>query len=301
MQQTPCEPPPLERLVEDAAERALAVPRRPQRIVALTPALAALVVEVGAGDRLVGAARTPADQLVLAERVAALGSPRRLEVARLVAQAPDLVLGDLRVTLRRQIDDLVAAGLPLYLTALYSLDDALAQLGEIGDLVDGDVAAVDGLRRRARGAVERARRGALSVRPRWRVFCPVRRDPWVTLGQDSLLWEILSTVGAEPLFAGDHTRPRQRVTLAAVAAARPEAILLPDGPHRFTEEDALALAPLAPTVLVDHRLLTWGGVGLLGLEGLGHLLGRLSGRSTLIEPPPTDGRGGRAAGASSWI
>ena len=49
------------------------------------------------------------------------------------------------------------------------------------------------------------------------------------------------------------------MTLEEVAALKPEAILLPDEPYRFNEGHIPEFAGIAPTAVVDGKLLWWYG------------------------------------------
>ena len=78
--------------------------------------------------------------------------------------------------------------------------------------------------------------------------------------------DMLATCGGENVFAG---LPRRypEVTLADVALARPEVILLPDEPYRFRRAHIpdFSVHPEIPALrdgrvhLVDGKLLSWYG------------------------------------------
>ncbi|MYH68263.1 MAG: cobalamin-binding protein, partial [Dehalococcoidia bacterium] len=68
---------------------------------------------------------------------------------------------------------------------------------------------------------------------------------------------ILAAAGGTNVLA-DRTRYPE-VTLDEVAELRPEAILLPDEPYRFKEDHIPEFAGIAPTAVVDGKLLWWYG------------------------------------------
>lgn len=104
------------------------------------------------------------------------------------------------------------------------------------------------------------------ARRRVRVFCPIWRNPWMTVNRDTYVHDMLTLAGGENVFAG---RPERypTVTLDQMAAARPEVILLPDEPYRFRRVHVQDFAPYGdvPAVrdgrlhLVDGKLLAWYG------------------------------------------
>jgi len=121
-----------------------------------------------------------------------------------------------------------------------------------------------------------ARRPAPGVR----VFCPVWRDPWLAVGADTYIHDLLQLCGGENVFAEHSDRRYPRVVLDEVVAAAPEVILLPDEPYRFGPADAAEVARLdVPAArsgrihLVDGTLVSWYGPRILpAIERLCSLL-----------------------------
>jgi ABC-type Fe3+-hydroxamate transport system substrate-binding protein len=112
----------------------------------------------------------------------------------------------------------------------------------------------------ARHAATRAR---LAGRVPARVFCPIWRQPYMTLNGDTYVHDMLLTCGGLNVFASAATRYPQ-VTLDDVAAAAPEVILLPDEPYRFRRVHAADFEPYpalrpARVRFVDGKLLSWYG------------------------------------------
>ncbi len=104
------------------------------------------------------------------------------------------------------------------------------------------------------------------VRGRAGVFCPIWRNPYMTINRDTYVHDMLRLCGGQNVFA-ERSERYPKVTLDEVAAARPEVILLPDEPYRFRKAHVQDFAPYetVPAVregrihLVDGKLLTWHG------------------------------------------
>lgn len=271
------------RLLQDALERELSVPETPARIVSLVPSLTELLFDLGAGPRVVAVSRycsEPAGQLDALPRV---GGQKDPEVARIIALAPDLVLAVKEENHRRDVDALEAAGIAVYVADVRTLEDAVALIGEIGDLVDGEPARCDALRERVRAGIAVARLSAAGRRP-VRVFCPVWRDPWMACSTDTFMHEVLAVCGAIPVLAGNPAHRYPKVTLEQVRAARPEAILLPDEPYAFGPADVAELAAIAPAEVVDGKVLQWYGGRTAGIAALADAVARLAPYSTRQVP-----------------
>jgi ABC-type Fe3+-hydroxamate transport system substrate-binding protein len=258
------------RLVEDALERHIEVPDTPRRIVSLVPSLTELLFAVGAGERVVGVSRycsEPAGRLDAMARVGGQKDPDREAIAAL---APDLVLAVKEENLARDVAALADRGLQVYVADVHTVEDALALIGEVGDLVDGEPQLVEELRAAAAAGVAEARRLA-PVEP-VPVFCPIWRDPWITISPDTYMFDVLRSCGGRAVPAGRPDQRYPKVKLDAVRAARPRCILLPDEPYRFGPADAAELAAIAPAHLVDGKLLGWYGVRTAGIAAVARLL-----------------------------
>jgi ABC-type Fe3+-hydroxamate transport system substrate-binding protein len=102
----------------------------------------------------------------------------------------------------------------------------------------------------------------------------------MTVNGDTYVHDMLSVCGGDNVFAGVPKRYPE-VTLAEIAGARPDVILLPDEPYRFRRAHFADFAPHPeiPAVrdgrlhLVDGKLLSWYGPRIArALEALPPLL-----------------------------
>jgi ABC-type Fe3+-hydroxamate transport system substrate-binding protein len=90
---------------------------------------------------------------------------------------------------------------------------------------------------------------------------PVWRRPWVVLGGDTFAGDVLRRLGVANVYADDPQR-YPRPSLEQIQARRPELVVLPDEPYRFTEKDGPEAFPGVPAALISGRHLTWYGPSL---------------------------------------
>ena len=104
------------------------------------------------------------------------------------------------------------------------------------------------------------------------------RDPWMTVGGDTYISDVMARGG----FANVCAESTRYPTLApeAIAALAPEAVLLSSEPYPFAEKHVAELRPLAPeaeVVLVDGEAFSWYGSRMRSAPGaLGALRQRLT-------------------------
>ena len=140
------------------------------------------------------------------------------------------------------------AGLAVWATVIESVPEALASLrrpptGPLGLQVPDWLAAA-----------EQAWRPLVPEPGAWRrVVVPVWRDPWMVVGARTFTGDVLVRLGLDNVFgAGPGGYPR--VEAAAIRAAAPDVVLLPDEPYPFTAADGPEEFPAQRVVLVSGLL-----------------------------------------------
>ena len=223
-----------------------------QRIVSLIPSTTELLCDLGLAEALVGITvycREPAELLRGKTRI---GGEKDPDLARIRALAPDLVIANVEENRREHVDTLRGWGLAVHVTYPRTAADAIAMIRELG--------AVTGTAARAGALADEldtrlhATRSATARRPPARAFYAIWREPYMTIGADTYIHDVLAACGAANVFADAGDR-YPAVTLDEVAARRPDVILLPDEPFRFRRAHLADFAPYADVPAVrDHRI-----------------------------------------------
>ena len=236
----------------------------PARIVSLIPSTTELLCRLGLADALVGVTaycREPADLLRGKARV---GGEKDPDLERIRALAPDLVIVNVEENVREHVDTLRGWGLAVHVTYPRTTADALAMIRELGR-VTGTQARAEALADELQTLLDRTR-AAAARRPPARVFYAIWREPYMTIGGDTYIHDVLAVCGAANVFA-DAGERYPAVTLDEVAARRPDVILLPNEPFRFRRAHFADFEPYAdiPAVrnrrihLVDGKAFSWHG------------------------------------------
>jgi ABC-type Fe3+-hydroxamate transport system substrate-binding protein len=223
----------------------------PRRIVSLVPSLTeALAVTVP--DRLIGATdwcTHPPDLDVV--RVRGTKNPDRKAI---LAAAPDLVVANREENRRLDVDRLRAAGLPVWVTVIESVDAALRSMRRLftNVLAAGEPGWLS-------SAAEEWSRPV--PQPALRVAVPIWRDPWMVVGARTFTGDVLARLGLVNVFGTSDER-YPRLELEQLQHAGADLVLLPDEPYVFTADDGPEAFPDVRTVLVSGRELTWYGPSL---------------------------------------
>jgi iron complex transport system substrate-binding protein len=206
--------------VFDDAGRKVSLQRAATRIVSLAPHATELLFAAGAGPRVVGVAAY-SDFPPEAARLPQVGDAHALDLERIVALRPDLVVAWLSGNSRQQVEKLAARGIPVFYSEPARVEEVAANLQRLGQLAgSGEAGSASANRLRSELVeLERSYRDAPPVR----LFYEIWHEPLMTLNGRHFVSDVLARCGARNIFA-DLTPLVPTVSLEAVIAAAPQVI-----------------------------------------------------------------------------
>ena len=229
-------------------------PARPaRRVVSLVPSLTESVA-VTRPEALAGATQWCTHPAGLdVPRVRGTKNP---DLAAIAGLRPDLVLANQEENRKLDVERLRAAGVPVWVTVIRSVDEALSSMRRM---------FTEGLGWPVPGWLDEARDAWAAPPParRLRAAICVWRDPWMVVGRDTFTGDLAGRLGLDNIY-GDHAERYPHVELAGLLAARPDVVVLPDEPYVFSETDGPEAFPGLRCALVPGRDLTWYGPSLVG-------------------------------------
>lgn len=237
----------------DALGQAVRLDSPPRRIVSLVPSQTELLADLGLDEEVVGLTRFCIHPEGWKQRKAIVGGTKQVRVEKVRALAPDLVLANREENTRADVEAL-AAFAPVYVTDVATVAEALAMIRTVGLLV-GREAEADALTTDIETGF-----ASLSSSPSLRAAYLIWRAPWMAVGGDTFVSDVMARAGFANVFA-ERTRYPE-VTAADLRAARPDVLLLSSEPYPFREKHLVeveALAADVPAVLVDGELFSWYG------------------------------------------
>jgi ABC-type Fe3+-hydroxamate transport system substrate-binding protein len=272
----------------DTLGRAVQIPHAPQRLVSLVPSITEALFCFGRGPQVVGITDYCTEPAAAVATKTKVGGTKNPDIATILTLRPQLVLAVAEENRRQDVEQLAAAGVAVYVFAPRTVRDGIDLLWRVADLVDCRSEVTGQMQ-----AIEQAYAETVALvahRQRVRVFCPIWKDPYMTINADTYVHDVLWVCGGENIFAhrqrrfplaadlgqqpeatGERSTERDRryprITLAEMAALRPEVILLPDEPYAFSEADIADFTPFpeVPAVrsgriwLIDGKMVGWYG------------------------------------------
>jgi ABC-type Fe3+-hydroxamate transport system substrate-binding protein len=260
--------------------------RTPQRIISLVPSLTEALFAFGLEHRIVGITDYCAEPQPQVRAKTRLGGTKNPDIEAILQLRPDLVVANVEENRRDDIEYLQSRGIAVFVCFPQTIVAAMMTLQTLAQATRAEVQALPILAR-INSAYERTK--ALTTgRRKVRVFCPIWKDPWMTINRETFIHDMLDTCGGANVFAererrfplaadlgqrpegeATHVRGRDRryprVSLDEMAELMPEVILLPNEPYPFSEADRLDFSafPQVPAVhasrihVIDGKVVCW--------------------------------------------
>ncbi|MGH8426697.1 MAG: cobalamin-binding protein [Gammaproteobacteria bacterium] len=234
-------------LKDDLGNRiVLATPAK--RIVSLAPSVTEIVYAAGAGNRLVGVSAW-SDYPPAAKKLPQVGDAFRVDLERISALRPDLVIAAASATPPAAREALARLGLPILLLAPRKLEDIAREMRLVGRAAGtsqtADHAAADFLTERERLAQIYAGVRGISV------FYEISAQPLYTIGGEQIISQVLALCGGRNVFA-ELNSLAPVVDEGAVLARNPQAILTGNDAGAQARLDAWRRWPWLTAVKSDN-------------------------------------------------
>ena len=228
------------------------VSRPVRRVVSLVPSLTESVA-VTRAEALVGATDWCTHPPGL--DVARVRGTKNPNLAAITSLRPGIVLANQEENRRLDVERLRAAGIPVWVTVIRTLDEAITSLRRMFTVALGWP--------EPHWLIEAERVWRTPpAGPRLRAAIPVWRDPWMVVGSDTFTGDLAARLGLDNVYAS-HPERYPHVTLDDITARRPDIVILPDEPYSFSPADGPEAFPRQRVALVEGRSLTWYGPSLL--------------------------------------
>lgn len=207
--------------VSDDDGQLLSLERPAERIISLAPSLTELLFAAGAGDKLIATVEY-SDFPPAAARLPRIGRHDMLDLERILALAPDLVVAWQSGNPRASINRLRELDLTVYSAEPKSLAVIPEHIIRLGTLA-GTKATAEQASAAFNTTLQSLQRQFTDARP-VRTFYQIWNLPLMTAGGNELINDIISLCGGENVFA-DINLVAPKVSIEAVLLRNPEAIV----------------------------------------------------------------------------
>lgn len=249
----------MKRIFTDMLGREIEVSFPPKRIISVVPSQTELLYDLGIGDEVIAITKFcvhPESWFRTKERV---GGTKKLNIEKIRSLKPDLIIANKEENEQAQIEEL-AKEFPVWISDIQTLPQALQMMQVVG--------LITGTERNANELVEEIVAGFTKLHkaatPK-RVAYFIWYNPWMTVGKDTFISNMIQTIGWQNVFA-DTTRYTE-ITLQDLKERNPDLVLLSSEPYPFKEkhvEEIKSVLPNTDVRLVDGEMFSWYGSRMKG-------------------------------------
>lgn len=245
--------------VTDARGQELTLEHPPQRIVSLVPSQTELLAHLGLDSNVIGVTRFCEHPSSWREHKTIVGGTKQVDVDTVRELDPDFVLANYEENTAEDVEALDPIA-PVYVTGVKTVTDALNMIRTVGRLTGTS----DQTSTLAGRIISRFRR--LPDFSPLRAVYLIWREPYMTVGGDTFIHDIMSQGGFENVFA--HRTRYPEVSLEEIATQEPDLLLCSTEPFPFHKKEKFTAGlrshlPETPIEIVDGKVFSWYGSRLL--------------------------------------
>ncbi|GAB2581926.1 ABC transporter substrate-binding protein [Spirosoma areae] len=234
----------------------------PQRIVSVVPSQTELLFDFGLDDEVVGLTKFCIHPTHKVTQKVVVGGTKTLQLSKIHALQPDLILANKEENTRQQIEELQRQ-YTVHVTDITTFPDALTMIREVGKLV-GKSPQAEAIAQQIERTLQPPAPCPPLQAPYPSVAYFIWRKPYMIAANDTFIHAMLDIAGFQNAFT-DRTRYPE-ITSDDLQIARPDLIFLSSEPYPFMGKhiaEFREICPAARVLLVDGELFSWYGSRLL--------------------------------------
>ncbi|MFT5157776.1 MAG: ABC-type Fe3+-hydroxamate transport system substrate-binding protein [Bacteroidia bacterium] len=233
----------------------------PQRIVSLVPSQTEFLYSIG----IEPIAQTifcinPSSSFKTSTKI---GGTKKLNIPKILALKPDLIIGNKEENEKAQIDELFRH-CPVWMSDVNTIDDALLMMASLGDLLDKPTET---------GRMVRDIRNQFNLlksnaTPKKHVLYLIWNEPTMGVGSNTFIHSMIEAAGFENALAQQARYPE--LTNDQIKALNPDLIFLSTEPFPFNNEHVTWFEdnfPRTRVQIVDGEMFSWYGSRMLMAVG----------------------------------
>ncbi len=253
----------------DQLGREIEIIQTPKRIVSLVPSQTELLFDLGLQEEVTGITKFCIHPQNWFRTKARVGGTKQLNIEKIRELQPDLVIANKEENVKEQIEEL-AKDFPVWISDVNNLQQALEMIAAVGEITH--------TKERAETIISQisANFSALVNNPstkqeqqskqpsKLRTAYLIWKDPYMTVGGDTFISDMLECAGFENIVA--HQTRYPEIKIDELQNLNCELLLLSSEPFPFKQKHAEELQkqlPATKIILVDGEMFSWYGSRLI--------------------------------------
>lgn len=244
----------------DQTGKRIALNERPRRIISIVPSQSELLWEIGLRNELCGITKFCIHPEGMFRHVQRVGGTKTLNLEKIRALKPDLIIGNKEENEKTQIEELQKE-FNVWMSDIYNFEDALNMMSEIGKITGKETEA-----QKIISEAERSLPGIKNIFSGQRVTYFIWNNPYMLATDNTYIDYVLKYIGLNNV--ADKLKRYPEVSTAELKEMSPDWCLLSSEPFPFKEKHCKEIENLLPgtkAIIVDGEMFSWYGSRLLKL------------------------------------
>ena len=229
------------------------------KIISLVPSITETLFDFGlTADEVIGRTKFCIHPSDLVKNVEVIGGTKNLNIEKIRSLKPDLIIANKEENEKLQVEELMK-DFKVWVTDIETLDDNQKFISELGTILNKENLALDFNQKIAAVFTD------FKISKRKKVAYLIWKGPYMTVGSDTFINEVLEKLGFENLFKNRKRYPEVSVEELKDA----DLIFLSSEPFPFQQKhiDELQLElPNNKIMLVDGEAFSWFGTHLMRVD-----------------------------------
>lgn len=233
----------------------------PKRIISLVPSQSEYLWEIGLQKELVGITKFCIHPNEMFENVARVGGTKQLDIEKIKALKPDLIIGNKEENTKEQIEEL-KKHFAVWMSDVNNLEDAFEMMLHLGIICNRKTEAVELI-----GKIKESLKNVSGLFKNKSFAYLIWNKPYMVAASNTFIHEVLKYSGFTNVFENKSRYPE--TNLEELEKLKPDFCFLSTEPFPFTnihvQELQLKLTN-AKVLLVDGEMFSWYGSRLVYLQ-----------------------------------
>lgn len=227
------------------------------RIISTVPSQTELLADLGLDNEVVGITKFcvhPENWYKFKTRI---GGTKTLDLKKIISLKPDLIIANKEENVKEQIQEL-GRHCKTHVSEIKTVEDNISLIKELGELTGKRMTAL-----RLATELQEAIASLLPIRPTTAAYL-IWKDPYMTVGGDTYIHNVMHTCGLQNVFADAQRYPQ--TSIPQLMALKPEVLLLSSEPYPFKEKHLIQLQrklPATQVLLTDGEVFSWYGTRMI--------------------------------------
>ncbi len=233
----------------------------PKKIISIVPSQTELLFDLGLREQVVGVTKFCIHPKEITAKTTKIGGTKTLSIAQIIALQPDLIIGNKEENSQSDIE-ILQRDFPVWMSDIYTLEDAMKTIMDIGSLVDRAPEA-QYLNFLINAGFTDLQNLALTKGIDKTVAYAIWRKPYMFAGKNTFIDDILTKIGLRNVVSMDRY---PEIDFTQLVALNPEVVFLSSEPYPFKEKHIAEIRSVLPhtkVLLVDGEMFSWYGSRLV--------------------------------------